>query len=80
MFNRTSQYNLTSCPLDFPYVDYNEKTCMSCEGIFHLDTRKCEACPKGQHYNLTQKKCANNLIECPLGTKLNNQTFLCDPI
>ena len=53
---------------------------MSCDGIFHLDTRKCEPCPEGQHFNLTQRKCVSNLIDCPGGTKLNNNTFTCDPI
>ncbi len=80
MFNRTSQYNLTSCPIDYPYVNYDQNNCMSCDGIFSLDTRKCQPCPSGQHYNLTLKKCVSSSIVCEPGTKLNPKTFVCEPI
>lgn len=44
LFSISSKYNLTSCPLDKPYVSYDEKSCIACEGIYQVGQRTCIRC------------------------------------
>lgn len=45
-FELATKYNLTSCPLVTPYVDFYENKCFNCTegGNFSLGDRRCFAC------------------------------------
>lgn len=57
IFELTTQYNRTSCPITTPYVTSDGQNCFQCYGVFMLDTRKCEPCSNNQAYNVTLGKC-----------------------
>jgi hypothetical protein len=58
-FSNAIKYNLTSCPLQQPFVNYLTGDCFDCPtGLkFNLGTKLCEGCPNGQQYNLTDNDC-----------------------
>lgn len=44
LFSISSKYNLTSCPIETPYVSYDEKSCIACAGTYYVGQRKCVGC------------------------------------
>lgn len=64
VFANSIKYNLTSCPLEKPYVNIQSYDCFDCPvGLkFNLGTKLCEVCPEGTKYNLTLNDCVNICI------------------
>ena len=61
-FEWTTKYNLTSCPIEQPYVDLLNNTCFNClNGHFNLGTRKCFDCKPNEFFDAEEIKC----ISCP---------------
>lgn len=53
-FELSTKYNLTSCPLEDPFVDKETDECMHCEDgeMFSLKLRKCIICNEVEFLNL----------------------------
>lgn len=51
-FDLATKYNLTSCPIQTPYVDNLENKCYQCEdnGYFNLGDRRCTSCTNPKEY------------------------------
>lgn len=76
-FEYSTKYNLTSCPIDYPYADLTENKCGKCpktDQYFNLGSRKCLSCDSGTHFfNLTSGKCES----CPAETVFNPKDKTC---
>jgi len=48
LFKRSSTYNLTNCPIEFPFVREKEQQCFNCAvgSIFNVGAEKCDTCGK----------------------------------
>ena len=60
IFELTTKYNLTSCPLDKPFADIFSNKCLKCakEGaIFNLGDRACYYCNGLQYLNESTSFC-----------------------
>lgn len=80
LFSQSTQYNLTSCPISRPFVDYKQKVCVSCLGVFDLGKRECVTCPNGTHYDSSSGKCVSSPINCTAGTRYDPATGKCTNI
>lgn len=58
LFKTSTQYNLTTCPLETPYTANFSKNCFDCpKGMFDLGAQKCIYCEEGKFINLTTSEC-----------------------
>lgn len=58
LFNKSIQYNLTSCPIETPFTVNFSKNCFDCpKGLFDLGQQKCIFCEQGKFINVTTSQC-----------------------
>ena len=80
LFKITTQYNLTSCPLETPFINVEDGSCFACDGTYSLGERKCVACPEGQHYDSKSNQCIDNPPECADNEKWNAELSKCEEV
>lgn len=80
MFSLSTQYNLTSCPIQTPYVDMTQKACIACFGVYNLGERVCYPCQNNTHYDTITAKCVSNPPTCAAGTQYNATSQKCENI
>lgn len=77
IFALSTQYNLTSCPIQTPYVDATQKACIACFGVYNLGEKTCYPCSNNTHYDTITAKCVANPPVCAAGTQYNSTSQKC---
>ena len=92
MFEISTKYKVSSCPLDKPYADYPTDTCFQCpdkNAVFNLGNRQCYSCTGGTYLNESTSLCQTcpqfshfnftlkKCVECSANKVFNATTYEC---
>lgn len=80
LFNYMLENNVTSCPIDQPFILVNTSECMNCGNdtpIFDVSKEICVSCPNDTSFNSSLHKCEKEEIQCEVGQVYNEETQSC---